>query len=297
MKLSELRETLREIRVSPVKTLGQNFLHDRNLARWIVDQAKIEPDDYVVEIGPGLGALTEFILAKGARVLAIEKDGRLVEFLRERFNDQRFEVVHSDALDYDTRVLFAQPNVKLLGNLPYNISSQLLLKYLAYPSAISFWLFMLQREMADRICAQPSNKDYGALTLQIQFHYKVQRLRSIPATVFFPAPEVGSAIVQLLPRPSSELPACKYDVFVRLVRRGFSQRRKQLRNLLRTEIADWDAVATTIQFDPRARAETLSLQQWVALANSVSPAVPATTSDPSSELFPVVDEKDEILRS
>ncbi len=129
MKLSEIDATLREIRVSPVKTLGQNFLHDGNLARWIVEKAELTPEDYVVEIGPGLGALTQFILASGARVLAIEKDRRLADFLRKRFSSERCEILHADALDFDVRQLFAQPRVKLLGNLPYYISSQLLLKF------------------------------------------------------------------------------------------------------------------------------------------------------------------------
>src|ERR1700730_14066832 len=101
MKLSEIDATLREIRVSPVKTLGQNFLHDRNLARWIVEKADLSSDDYVVEIGPGLGALTDFILESGSRVLAIEKDQRLVEFLQKRFAGSRLEVIHGDALDFD----------------------------------------------------------------------------------------------------------------------------------------------------------------------------------------------------
>src|SRR2546423_1169985 len=124
MKLSEITATLREIRVSPVKSLGQNFLHDQNLARWIVDQANITSEDYVVEIGPGLGALTEVALEKGARVLAIEKDARLANFLREKFQDRRLEVLHADALRFDVRALYAQPRVKLIGNLPYYISSQ-----------------------------------------------------------------------------------------------------------------------------------------------------------------------------
>ena len=170
MQSSSVRETLRTINVSPVKTLGQNFLHDRNLARWIVDRIQPGPNDYVVEIGPGLGALTEFVLAAGACVLGIEKDARLANFLRARFRDDRLEVRHSDALDFDPRQLFAQPNVKLLGNLPYNIASQLLLKYLARPNPFSLVILMLQKEMAARLSAAPSTKDYGALTLQIQFH-------------------------------------------------------------------------------------------------------------------------------
>src|SRR3954466_6294450 len=125
MKLSEIDATLREIRVSPVKTLGQNFLHDRNLARWIVEKAKLSRDDFVIEIGPGLGALTEFILDSGASVLAIEKDRRLADFLRTRFASGRLEILHADALDYDLRPMFAKRRVKLLGNLPYYIASQL----------------------------------------------------------------------------------------------------------------------------------------------------------------------------
>src|SRR3982074_153802 len=205
MKLSEIDATLREIRVSPVKTLGQNFLHDRNLARLIVEKAELSADDYVVEIGPGLGALTEFILDSGARVVAIEKDQRLVEFLRKRFAGSRLEVVHGDALEFDPRPLFAEPRVKLLGNLPYYVASQLLLKFTKYPSPISLWLLMLQKEMARRISATPGTSDYGALSLVVQLQYRVNFLRTVPATVFLPEPDVDSAFVRITPRLADEL--------------------------------------------------------------------------------------------
>src|SRR4051812_16795906 len=181
MKLSEIDSTLRDIRVSPVKTLGQNFLHDRNLAAWIVSQAKLTPDDCVIEIGPGLGALTKFILDSGARVLAIEKDQRLARFLDEKFSSARLKVIHGDALDFDLRPLFAERKVKLLGNLPYYVASQLLLRFTKYPSPISLWLFMLQKEMARRISAGPGTSDYGALTLAVQLKYRVDFLRTVPA--------------------------------------------------------------------------------------------------------------------
>ncbi|PYK77539.1 MAG: ribosomal RNA small subunit methyltransferase A, partial [Verrucomicrobia bacterium] len=113
----------------PAKKLGQNFLHDQNLARWIVEQAQIVPDDFVLEIGPGLGALTSEILKRGARLLALEKDARLANFLREKFHDPRFELRYCDALDFDTRILFAERNVKVIGNLPYYIASQLLFHF------------------------------------------------------------------------------------------------------------------------------------------------------------------------
>src|SRR5205823_1565243 len=123
--------------------LGQNFLHDRNLAQWVVDQAEIGRNDFVIEIGPGLGALTELALAKDARVLAIEKDKRLADYLRKRFLNSRLNVVHADALEFDPRTLYTHSKVKLLGNLPYYVSSQLLLKFLEHPSPISLWLFTL----------------------------------------------------------------------------------------------------------------------------------------------------------
>lgn len=296
MKLSQITETLRTIQVSPVKTLGQNFLHDQNLARWIVDQAEIAPDDFVVEIGPGLGALTELILEKGARVLAIEKDTRLANFLRERLSDERLDVVNADALDFDVPTLWTKPRVKLLGNLPYKISSQLLLKFLEYPSSISLWLFMLQREMAARLSASPSTKDYGALTLLVQLHYRVEYLRTIPRTVFLPEPGVDSAMVRITPRAAGELPPRDNDLFATLVRSGFSQRRKQLQKLLREHFPQFERVAAFLGFAPKARAEELSLLQWIGLTNLAAPPPPADTRFLQNERFPVVDEVDRILR-
>ena len=296
MKLSEIAATLREIQVSPVKTLGQNFLHDHNLARWIVDQAELGPDDFVLEIGPGLGALTELILEKGARVLAIEKDTRLANFLRERLNHPRLEVINADALDFNVHTLFAKPRVKLIGNLPYNISSPLLQRFLEYPSPISLWLFTLQKEVALRLSASPSTKDYGALTLLVQLHYCVDYLRTIPATVFLPKPDVDSALVRITPRDPLELPARDNGLFATLVRSGFSQRRKQLQKLLRTYFPQWDRAAANLGFPPKARAEELSLLQWIGLTNlAAAPAVPETLPL-QQERFPVVDEIDRILR-
>jgi 16S rRNA (adenine1518-N6/adenine1519-N6)-dimethyltransferase len=297
MKLSDIRATLQEIRVSPVKTLGQNFLHDQNLARWIVDQAQITQDDYVLEIGPGLGALTKLLLEKGARVFAIEKDSRLANFLRERFGHERLEILNIDALKFDARVLFSHRRVKLLGNLPYNISSALLLKFLAYPSPITLWLFTLQKELAMRLSAKPSTHDYGALTLRIQLRHHVKYLRTIPATVFFPRPEVDSAVVRIGPRDPQELPPHDEELLVELIRLGFSQRRKQLRKLLRERVDDWDALARQLGIDLQARAEELALLQWIGLVNFIAPPLCPDMRLANNERFPVVDKNDRILRA
>ena len=295
MKLSEIESTLRAICVSPVKTLGQNFLHDRNLARWIVERAELTADDYVVEIGPGLGALTEFALASGARVLAIEKDARLATFLRERFPAERLQIIRGDALDFDVRTLFAQARVKFIGNLPYNISSQLLIRFTKYPSPISLWVCLLQKEMARRLSAEPRSGDYGALTLFVQSRYRVEYLRTVPASVFLPQPEVDSAFVKLTPRTLNELPDYNPERFTKLVRRGFSQRRKQLQKLLREDVPDWETASETCGFEARARAEELSLPQWISLSNFSRPGVGAAASNDPAEPFAVVDEADRVI--
>jgi 16S rRNA (adenine1518-N6/adenine1519-N6)-dimethyltransferase len=296
MTLSETRTTLQDIGVSPVKTLGQNFLHDQNLTRWIIDRANLTPDDYVVEIGPGLGALTKLALAKGAHVLAIEKDTRLANFLRERLNYSQLEIINADALDFDPQVLFSHRRVKLLGNLPYNISSQLVLKFLQYPSPISLSLLMLQKEMALRLSASPRTSDYGTLTLRVQLYHCVEYLRTVRATVFFPQPDVDSALVRITPRDPLELPSRNDDLLMKLIRHGFSQRRKQLQGLLRAYVSDWNAAAARLDFNSKTRAEELSLNQWIGLANYIAPAVHTETHALENELFPVVDKMDRILR-
>jgi 16S rRNA (adenine1518-N6/adenine1519-N6)-dimethyltransferase len=295
MKLSDIQATLKQIQVSPVKTMGQNFLHDQNLARWIVDRAELTPQDYVVEVGPGLGALTEFVLASGAHVLAIEKDARLAAFLRERFASAPLEVIHGDALDFDVRTLFAHPRVKFVGNLPYNISSQVLLQFTKYPSPISLWLCMLQKEMARRLSAEPRTSDYGALTLLVQLHYRIDYLRTVPASVFLPQPEVDSAFVKIMPRRRDELPECDAELFTKLVRLGFSQRRKQLQKLLRDDVPDWPEAARAVGCEMTARGEELSLLQWIALANFAKPPERTSAHCGADEIFPVVNDEDHVI--
>ena len=294
MKLSDIHATLKEIDVSPAKALGQNFLHDQNLARWIVDQGQITAGDYVVEIGPGLGALTRFLLEKGAHVLAIEKDARLAKFLRARFNDDRLEILNSDALKFDPRTLFACPSVKLIGNLPYNISTQLMLNFLEPPSPISLSVLMLQKEVAMRLSASPCTRDYGALTLRVQLHHRVKRLRNVAATVFLPQPDVGSAVVRLEPRNPFELPEHDEQLLLNLIRSGFSQRRKQLRKLVREYASDWDTLASCVKVNRNSRAEELSLLQWIALANCIAPPPRQEACSTAEERLPVVDNDDRI---
>ena len=297
MNLSQIRTALAEAGVRPAKRLGQNFLHDQNLARWIVQQAQINADDFVLEIGPGLGALSGEIVQRGARLLALEKDARLVDFLREKFSDSKCEIRHCDALDFDTRILFAERNVKVVGNLPYYVASQLLLHFLDFPNRISLGLFMLQDELARRLSAEPRTADYGALTLRLQLHHRVNYLRKIPRTVFVPQPEVASAIVRFTPRDERQIGISDYTFFREIVKRGFSQRRKQLRNLLAADVSNWEDIAKKIRAPLTARAEELSREQWIELSNLIALHDVKPAAQEAPERFPIVDENDREIGS
>ncbi len=296
MKLSTIQSSLAEIGMQPSKSMGQNFLHDQNLADWIVAQLNLKPGEAWMELGPGLGSLTEFALQRSTNGLVLEKDGRLAGFLRERFPD--LEVIHGDAIDFDVRDLFARGPVKVLGNLPYYVSSQILFGFTAEPSPVSALIFTLQREMAERLSAGPRTKEYGALTLLVGRRWRVKYLRTLPGSVFVPAPKVESGIVMLTPRDPTELPACDGVRFTTLVKQGFSQRRKQLRKMLASYQLDWPALCAHLGVEETTRAEELSLAQWIALTNFVTgatPADPATAQDVHGEIFDVVDEHDRVI--
>ena len=287
--------------MQPTKSLGQNFLHDQNLAEWIVAQSGLQPGDAWVELGPGLGALTEFALARSEKGFVIEKDGRLAGFLNERFPD--LEVLHGDAAEFDVRDLFARGPVKVIGNLPYYVSSQILFGFTAEPSPVDSLVFTLQKELAERLSAGPRTKEYGALTLLIGRRWKTKYLRTLPGSVFLPAPKVDSAIIKLTRKTPDEIAPCDGIRFTALVKQGFSQRRKQLRKMLASYALDWPKLTSELGVPETVRAEELSLDQWVALTNFVTEGnvtgktVSASgAQDVHGEIFDVVNEADEVIR-
>ncbi len=294
MKLSTIAATLAELGARPTQSLGQNFLHDQNIARWIVEQAGIVPDAPWVEIGPGLGALTEFASAISPHGILLEKDDRIAPWLRENF--PKLEIVHGDALDFDPRDLFWRGPLPVFGNLPYYVSSQLLFLFTAEPSPASRMVFTLQRELAERLCAQPGTGEYGALTVLIGRRWNARLLKHLPPHVFTPVPKVGSSVVLLTPRDDDTLPECDGAKFTELVKRGFSQRRKQLHKLLGLD--RWPEFSAKLGVPATARAEELSLAQWISLTNLASGAEDDHSigaQDVNGEMFDVVDEQNRVV--
>ncbi|MEI8234852.1 MAG: 16S rRNA (adenine(1518)-N(6)/adenine(1519)-N(6))-dimethyltransferase RsmA [Verrucomicrobiota bacterium] len=301
MNRSAIQNTLAALQTRPTKSLGQNFLHDEEVASWIVDQLKLSPEDHLVEVGPGLGALSEYAIGRCRSATLIEKDGRLAEFLQERFAaSPGVEVLHEDALAYDLRALFPRGTVKVLGNLPYYVSSQVLLAFTAEPSPVARLVFTLQKEMAERLSAGPSTKEYGAITLLVGRRWRVEYLRTLPGSVFLPAPNVESGVIALTPRPEAELPDCDARLFTRLVKEGFAQRRKMLRKMLSAHALDWPALCAAIGAEETVRGEALTLRQWVELARFVEAAnapeaFNATAQDVHGERFDVVDDANQVI--
>ncbi len=268
MNLTEMRALLAKRDIQLTKSLGQNFLHDGNQLRRIADKADISAADKILEIGPGLGPLTELLLEKAGAVLAVELDARLVDFLRERFSDPKFELLHADALGFLKREPRDWRDWKLVANLPYSVASPILVELAAGERAPKMIVVTLQLEVAQRLMAPTDDDHYGILTLLVQLDFEPRGLFKIPPGCFFPAPDVDSACVTLVRREHPLLPEGLRGTFRKIVKRAFSQRRKMMLKLLK---AEWpkeklEAAFAELSISPMERAEKLSLEQFVALA-------------------------------
>ncbi len=250
---------------TPRKRFGQNFLHDQNIIQRIVRAINPQPGQTIVEIGPGQGALTEPLLASGAQIIALEIDRDLAAGLRQRFQGaENFRLEEADALQCDIRLFANEGPLRVVGNLPYNISTPLLFHLLASKNCIQDMVFMLQKEVVDRLNAACNSKQYGRLSVMMQYHCAVQPLLSVPPGAFRPVPKVQSSVVGLQP-VEPPLPAQAPPFFTELVKRAFAMRRKTLRNTLKGLVSPETMQQCGI--DPGSRAEQLSVSEFVRLAN------------------------------
>lgn len=263
------------------KRFGQNFLHDDNVIQGIVAAIYPQKDQFLVEIGPGLGALTEPVGDQVDRLTVVELDRDLAERLRHHpFLHQKLNVIETDAMQFDFGKLYddeklAEQGQKLrvFGNLPYNISTPLIFHLLKFHDKIQDMHFMLQKEVVKRLCAAPNSKAYGRLTIMTQYFCQVMPVLEVPPTAFKPAPKVDSAVVRLIPH--KELPYPVKDLYWlnRVTSQAFNQRRKTLRNALSTLFSAENL--TALEIDLNARAENLTIADYVRLANWLCDNPPA----------------------
>jgi 16S rRNA (adenine1518-N6/adenine1519-N6)-dimethyltransferase len=250
----------------PRKRFGQHFLNDRAVIARIIETFQPQSGDTVVEIGPGRGALTRDLIRLSREVHAIELDRELAGWMAEEFaNDPRLRLHAADALSFQFCGLRpVQGRLRFIGNLPYNISTPLLFHLLDQLECIGDMLFMLQKELVDRMAAGAGNRDYGRLSVMIQWRCRVEKLFDVEPGAFSPPPKVQSSLVKLVPHPRPPVEVTDPRVFARIVRAAFAQRRKTLRNSL-SEILTAEELGR-LGIDPRRRAETLSLDDFARLS-------------------------------
>lgn len=270
---SEVRALLAQLDFHPSRVLGQNFLIDRNILDILLAAAELKPAETVVEVGPGLGVLTEALLSRVAAVTAIEKDHRLAPYLRQRFaKEPRLTLLHADILDCDLPALFPRPGLKLVANLPYAVAARLLVELTAIPHPPAMIVVTIQREVAARLEAAPSTKDYGLLSILLQRHYAISTVKQVSPSCFWPRPEVTSSISQLVLRPEPLGGPADESALRDLLRHAFSRRRKTMTRSLRDLVPDPRPALEAAGISPTARAEQLSPEAWPALLRALPSA-------------------------
>lgn len=268
MKLSEMRQCLAEGNIQLTKSLGQNFLHDTRQLERIVEAANLQATDRILEIGPGLGPLTERLVAQSNEVLAIEKDRRLFAILEQRFSETpNLQLLQADALKWLQREPSDWSGWKLVANLPYSVASPILVELASAPASPDQITVTLQKEVVKRLAASAADKDYGILSLLVQLRFAPGNWFDIPNRCFFPEPDVESACITLNRRPEPLLPDALEPVFRKLVKLAFSQRRKMMLKLLKQ---NWppdklEQAFDSLSLDPKIRAEKVTLPQFVEM--------------------------------
>lgn len=249
------------------KRFGQHFLHDKQIIQRLVDVIHPTPGQHLVEIGPGQGALTLPILKIIGQLDVVELDWDLIPALKIRCLGKGALIVHQgDALEFDFKTLIQDSeSLRIIGNLPYNISTPLIFHLLEYAPHITDMHFMLQKEVVDRLAAQPGDHAYGRLSIMVQYHCQVTSLFYVPPSAFYPPPQVDSSVVRLIPYQEIPYRVQNYEHFATLVKLAFSHRRKTLRNCLKTMLTDADWSKTNI--DSHLRPEQLSVADYVQLSN------------------------------
>lgn len=248
------------------KSFGQNFLVDQNIIADIVRCIRPEANDSMVEIGPGLGALTRPLLKQLNKLHVVEIDRDIIARLKTDYPQDKIVIHEGDALKFDFGELAAP--LRIVGNLPYNISSPLLFHFASYATRIIDMHFMLQNEVVERMVAAPSTPEYGRLSVMLQYRFYMEKLLDVPPQSFRPAPKVDSAIVRMIPMPADKIAVQNETLFAQVVATAFGQRRKTIRNTLKAFLAEEDFVGLGI--DAQLRAENLGVAEYSRITNLLS---------------------------
>lgn len=280
LSLSQVKELLRQQRIMPKKRLGQNFLIDKNINKKIIEEINLTKDDIILEIGAGFGNLTEPMAEKAYKVYAIELDKKIVRVLRENLHSlKNVIIIESDFLKLDLNKIIegeSDRNVKVIGNLPYYISSPIIFHLLKYKIYIDFVLITVQKEVAKRLVAKPHSKDYGILGCLLNFYAQTSIARYISKNSFYPKPKVDSALVKLKFLKKSPLRLKNEGTFIKVIKAGFSKRRKNILNAL-SSYSEFNfdklflmSILEQLKIDPRKRAEDIKAVDFAKISNLIN---------------------------
>lgn len=279
------KEILNKYGFTLKKSLGQNFIMDTNILQSIVHSAEVDADTAVIEVGPGIGALTEQLAKRAGKVCAFEIDGRLLPLLEETLSAYaNVHILHQDILEADLKEtiekhLAGYKRVSVVANLPYYITTPIILKFLESGIQLKHMVMMLQKEVADRIAAKPGTKEYGSLSIAVQYYAQSSIEKIVPRTVFIPQPNVDSAVLKLTIRENPPVQVEDEAFFFRVVKASFAQRRKTLLNNLQHNLTGKDKkeelihILKDIDIEGIRRGETLSIQEFAVLSNALYPLV------------------------
>lgn len=267
------KHILKSFNIQMSKKLGQNFLIDENIVDGIVRAANISPGETVLEIGPGIGTLTQGLAEAGAKVVAVELDSRLIEVLTKTLAGyDNVRIVHGDILKVNIAEEVAAPRFKVVANLPYYITTPIIMGLLEQRLPVDTLVTMIQKEVAERMVASPGGKEYGALSVAVQYFTEPQIMFAVPPHSFIPAPAVDSAVIRCVVRDQPAVAVGDERLFFRVVKAAFSQRRKTLNNALKTMGIASERIQQALaeaQIDGGRRGETLSLGEFAAIANAL----------------------------
>ena len=275
---SETMQILKKYKITANKNLGQNFLINDEVIEKIIEGARVQTDDLVIEIGPGLGTLTSRLLQKAGKVLAIEIDNRMVNILKGRFeNIQNLEILQEDVLKVDLKKKIEQEGfktVKVVANLPYYITTPIIMKLLEENLKLESITVMVQKEVADRLVAKPGEKNCGAITCAVYYYSEAQKIVEVPKESFIPSPEVTSEVIKLNIRNEAPINVKNKETLFKIIKAAFMQRRKTISNsLMNTGFwKDKQELINTLdglQISQKARAEELTLEQFAAITNEI----------------------------
>lgn len=275
--MSNTRELVEKYQFRFTKSLGQNFLVDQNIVRDIVRGAEVSKEDYVIEIGPGVGTLTRELLKEAASVTAIELDDKLLPILKEELKEyENFHLIHGDATKVQLDAVYPGKEIKLVANLPYYVTTPIITKVLNDKVAFSSLTIMIQKEVAERMDAVPGTKDYGSLSVLVQYYCDTKIVRSVPPESFMPRPKVDSTVIRLTKLEKPRAHVEDEALFFKIVRMVFTMRRKTLSNNLKSLGYTREFIEEVLEaagIDLKARGETLSVEKFAELSNVIKERV------------------------